>query len=92
MSQNDSSHAMIQREITAGIELQREFNRLNSARIEEQYGTYGLYKVEMVAALKAQQGRIAAILATFYRAELSLSSVQPILDLAVELNPDLKPK
>lgn len=33
--------------------------------------------------------RIAAILATFYRAELSMSSVQPLLALAIELNPDL---
>lgn len=34
--------------------------------------------------------RIARILADFYRAPLSMSSVQPILDLAVELNPELK--
>lgn len=33
--------------------------------------------------------RIAAILATFYHAELSMSSVQPLLALALELNPDL---
>jgi hypothetical protein len=36
-----------------------------------------------------QQIRIAAILATFYRAELSMSSVQPILALALEMNPNL---
>lgn len=34
--------------------------------------------------------RVARILADFYRAPLSMSSVQPILDLAVELNPGLK--
>lgn len=34
--------------------------------------------------------RIAEILATFYRAPLSMSSVQPILMLAEELNPNLK--
>ena len=33
---------------------------------------------------------IAEILATFYCAPLSMSSVQPLLDLAVELNPSLK--
>ena len=36
-----------------------------------------------------QLDRIAQILADFYRAPLSISSVQPILDLAVELNPSL---
>lgn len=30
------------------------------------------------------------VLSRFYRAPLSMSSVQPILDLAVELNPELK--
>lgn len=33
--------------------------------------------------------RIAAITATFYHAELSISSTQPIIALALELNPDL---
>ena len=33
---------------------------------------------------------IAEVLATFYRAPLSLSSVQPLLTLAEELNPSLK--
>lgn len=48
--------------------------------------------VRMVNAavdLLAERKRIAAVLATFYRAELSMSSVQPLLALALELNPDL---
>lgn len=36
--------------------------------------------------------RVSEILADFYRAPLSMASVQPILDLAVELNPELKEK
>lgn len=35
-------------------------------------------------------GRIAAVLATFYRSTLSMSSVQPLLALAEELNPSLR--
>ena len=34
--------------------------------------------------------RVADVLATFYRAELSMSSVAPVLALAEELNPSLK--
>ena len=41
------------------------------------------------AALRRQQQRIAAVLATFYRAPVSLSSLQPVLELAVELNPGI---
>jgi hypothetical protein len=37
-----------------------------------------------------ERARIRRILAEFYRAPLSMASVQPILDLAVELNPELK--
>ena len=37
----------------------------------------------------AQLDRIAAILRRFHGAEISASSVQPILDLAREMNPDL---
>jgi len=33
---------------------------------------------------------IAEVLAAFYRGELSMSSVQPILALALELNPSLQ--
>jgi len=36
-----------------------------------------------------ERAHITAVLATFYRAELSASSVQPILDLAVQLTPEL---
>jgi hypothetical protein len=35
--------------------------------------------------------RIARVLRDFYVAPVSLSSLQPVLDLAVELNPDLRP-
>lgn len=37
-----------------------------------------------------QRDKIARVLAEFYRAPLSMSSVQPILDLAVELNPEFQ--
>ncbi len=40
--------------------------------------------------MRMDRDRIAAILATFYRAPLSMSSVQPLLTLAEELNPGLK--
>lgn len=40
------------------------------------------------AIVREQHAR--KILSDFYRAPLSMASVQPILDLAVELNPDLK--
>ena len=45
-----------------------------------------------LAGWKAQADvrRIAAVLRAFYLAELSVSSVQPILCLAEELNPDLR--
>lgn len=36
------------------------------------------------------RARVAAILATFYRAELSMSSVAPVLALAEALNPSLR--
>lgn len=38
----------------------------------------------------AERVFIVATLSAFYRAEISMSSLQPILDLAVQLNPDLK--
>ena len=40
--------------------------------------------------LRAREARCASVLATFYRAPLSMSSVQPLLTLAEELNPSLK--
>lgn len=49
-----------------------------------------LYLLEMERHDKEQfRDRIAAITATFYHADLTISSVQPILALACELNPDL---
>ena len=45
-----------------------------------------------VDALVGEHVVIAQILFDFYHAELSMSSVQPVLDLAVRLNPSLAPK
>ncbi len=39
-----------------------------------------------IEALRAERAHIAAVLETFRQAELSVSSVQPLLDLAEELN------
>lgn len=36
-----------------------------------------------------QQRLVADVLLAFFRSELSASSVQPVLDLAIELNPGL---
>lgn len=47
--------------------------------------------ITQYAYLKAEHVRTAAILATFYEAPHTLSSLQPVLDLAVELNPHLQP-
>lgn len=38
----------------------------------------------------ADQKRLALILRQFYLAPATLSALQPVLQLAVELNPDLK--
>lgn len=49
-----------------------------------------LYLLEMERHDKEKfRNRIAAITATFYHADLTISSVQPILALACELNPEL---
>lgn len=48
--------------------------------------------VDDLLFLKRQHARIKKALADFYCAPLSMASVQPILDLAVELNPDLARK
>ena len=44
-----------------------------------------------VGFLVAERQHIAQVLAAFYRAPVSLSSLQPILDLAGDMNPSLKP-
>jgi DNA repair exonuclease SbcCD ATPase subunit len=44
---------------------------------------------ELVDCFEAQEQRIASVLRTFYYAELTLSNVQPLLALCVELNPDI---
>ncbi len=48
------------------------------------------FLVNRLELLIAVHQHTIAVLSTFYRAELSLSSVQPVLDLAVQLNPSLK--
>jgi hypothetical protein len=48
-------------------------------------------EAEVILDLLAQRERMAFILKTFYQAPISLSAIQPILDLAVELNPELHP-
>jgi hypothetical protein len=70
--------------------LEEENKRLNNACVSA-----GLSMMENQQAIQracAENARIAAILATFYRAPLSMSSVQPLLDLAVEMNPSLAVK
>lgn len=42
-----------------------------------------------IDALVAERAEMAAVLAEFHRAPLSISSVQPVLVLAERLNPDL---
>lgn len=39
---------------------------------------------------ETQHRAITDVLAAFYRARMSASSLQPVLDLAVELNPELR--
>lgn len=58
--------------------------------VSAQRWTESRYVLELERQQHAtSQSRIAAILATFYHAELSISSTQPIIALALELNPDL---
>ena len=45
--------------------------------------------VSAIDTLLGERARIAAVLADFYNAPLSISAVQPILDLALELNPGM---
>ena len=45
--------------------------------------------VVQVEKLVAERASIIAVLTAFYRSDISMSSLQPILDLCRELNPDL---
>ena len=50
-----------------------------------------LERLEAAIERKVEQfERIKQILSTFYLAEINVSSLQPVLDLACELNPALK--
>ena len=40
--------------------------------------------------LLRERAHIIETLTTFYRSDISMSSLQPLLDLCVELNPSLK--
>lgn len=94
-------NAPIRQTVDDILDASRAFN-LEQSRQLDAYGnvyqrnldSFNRAAREGVAQLVIQQQqelqRIAAILATFYRAPLSMSSVQPLLDLAVELNPSLK--
>ena len=44
----------------------------------------------MMHVLVVDRRRVAAALRAFHQSPLSMSSVQPLLDLAVEYNPDLR--
>lgn len=68
----------------------------NTARVSQlPQGTIELLQsLETISAktdtLLTERKRIAQVLADFYRAELSASSLQPVLTLAEELNPSLR--
>jgi len=42
-----------------------------------------------VEALLRERAHIIAVLTAFYKSDISMSSLQPILDISRELNPDL---
>jgi hypothetical protein len=75
--------------------MQAEMNRQTSASLEvvEHATTIedSLKQLDRtIDELLAERKRIASVLADFYRAPISMSSLQPILNLAVTMNPDLK--
>ena len=43
-----------------------------------------------VERLLAERRRIVDVLTTFYRSDISISSLQPLMDLCTELNPALR--
>jgi hypothetical protein len=67
--------------------LRRSLSVLNN-RIDELESTRNNVTSDAEALLERLE-HIAAVLKTFYFAELSMSSVQPILALAIEFNPDI---
>lgn len=80
--------AFTSQEWQAASTLQQELDYTRAMRdkgFAEQRHRLQVERTEHAAVIS----RIAAILATFYHAELSMSSVQPLLALALELNPDL---
>lgn len=58
----------------------------NVNMIEATLDTLGL----QIAEMQLERERIAKTLATFWAEPLSISSIQPLMDLARELNPHLR--
>lgn len=87
--------SLIETQRLAGM-LVRDLQTL-SARVEKLQDENAVLKVSLktaraeVVTCGGEERRIADVLATFYRAPLSMSSVQPLMILAEELNPGLKP-
>jgi hypothetical protein len=69
----------------------REDNAVLIARIEELEGEIDEIRGTATPLLE-QLERMAATLKTFYYAELSMSTLQPILALCIELNPEIMEK
>jgi hypothetical protein len=87
---SDDEIMMLRSQLKALIVLNGTVQRDNitlTARIEELEAAR--QKRGDTSALLDQLARIAYVLRTFYFAELSLSSVQPLLALCLELNPEI---
>lgn len=66
-------------------------HRAEAVQTAEQANRHALVTAyAQVAEFQRDIRRIGSALATFYRAPLSMSSVQPLLTLAEELNPELR--
>ncbi len=59
----------------------------DALRIRDVHQSAVSVMLAQLAERDAQLARIGRILDTFYHAEVSASTLQPILDLAVEMNP-----
>lgn len=63
-------------------------------RVEMLQAEHAAYKqsfsAEWQRQMKAERAHIVEVLSAFVHAPISISSLQPVLDLAVELNPSLK--
>jgi uncharacterized protein Yka (UPF0111/DUF47 family) len=77
----------LDREIAENALLRRSLSVLTS-RIEELESEIDKMRGETMQVIPDIE-RIASVLRTFYYADLTLSNVQPLLALCVELNPDI---